>query len=149
MYRGEAPQLSSVQSSSMKSRKPSSSLVTTGRQSKENTETSFDGEGVKVEVESVAQVEDTTDATRKVFDAVQREPESAIQLLKIAVEESRFVEDPFFLNKLKDQRDLERGFALPQNLNLVLGNGLYNIRSVQGQVSFAHGFFAKRASWTE
>lgn len=94
MYRAQARRPGSVQSSSLRKKKLSSSLLVIGLQSKKVMRTSFD-EGVEVEAESFEKKKDVTDVTTTASGALQPKADSTFEVLQVALRDRRFVKDTF------------------------------------------------------
>lgn len=120
-YRAQALRLGSVDTTSVTKRKTSSSVKKTERQRKKVIRTGRGEKSVKVEVESLAKLEDVTNATPETSGTPQPEAKSACQLLKAAMGKYCLVSDIFF-NELGDLHELESGLFLHQNVSLVLAN---------------------------
>lgn len=111
-------------------------MMTTGRQSKKVTKTSFDEGGAKVGEESVPKVEDVIDAILTPSRALRTKAGSAFQVLKIAFRAYGSVNYTSFSETVT-------GSALHRNLNLVLASPPFSTRSAPGQVSFSHDVLRK------
>lgn len=142
VYRAEVSQLGLVLSSSVKKRKPSSSMITIGSQSKNVTRTSPDEELIKIEVESLKTGVDVKRATLAISGARQAEVESAFQVLEPAMREYSFVKDTSF-KEPKDLQEPATGAALHGNANLMLADPSYHTSSAPGQASSAQVVFYK------
>lgn len=106
------------------------------------TSISPDEECVKAAVQSLAKLEQLTDAPPAVFGAPQPKVEPALQGLEIASTE-HCVFDDTSLYELEDPREPEMGCALHPNVSAVLPESQCSTRSVHSQASSEHGVFCR------
>lgn len=92
-YRAEALRPESELSCFVRKRTPSSSVMTTGRQSRVMLRTSPDEEDVYVRVGGLARVENVINVAPEAFGALHLKVESDCQVLKVAMSEARFTKD--------------------------------------------------------
>lgn len=120
MSRAETPRLSPAHISILKKRNQSFSLMKAGSHSNKLGRTSFN-ERVKVAAESAAAVGSVSDATPAVSDALSPEAELVFKAANVDVKKRSFVKDTSFTEPA-NLHDQETGFALHQNLSMVLAN---------------------------
>lgn len=118
LYSADAQRLGSARISSVRKRKPSSSTMVIGRQSKKTTRKSYD-EGAKIAAESAEKLVDFIHVTMAASSGLKLEAESAFQMSKVAMKEYCFVKDTCS-NELGDLHKLKTGFALHRIVSLVL-----------------------------
>lgn len=119
----------------MKQIKPLSSVMTAGRQRKKVTTKNFD-EKAKFGAESVPKIRNVNDVIPAVLGALQPEPESAFQLLEVALRKNCFVKNTSLHKPDTDS-------ALQQNVGLVRGGPLYSTRSAWYQTSSDYNAICK------
>lgn len=141
MYTAEAPRFDSEHTSFVTKRKPPLSIPETEPHSKTLKTTSFD-EGVRAASEIVAKRDDVIGVPPAASNAPQPEAKSAFKVLKIAIREYCFLRYTSF-NEAEKLRELEMGSALHCNVNLVLAEPLYSIRSARGQAGSSYDVFCK------
>lgn len=83
LYMAVALYLGSAEKSLVKKRKPSLSMMRTGRRYKRAVESSLSDKCVKIEVESLVKLKDITDVSSAVSCPLHPETKSAFQVLKI------------------------------------------------------------------
>lgn len=131
----------------IKKRKPSYSMVTTGRQTRTTMRSSTDERGTKIEVWSLEKVEDATDVASAVSLSLQPKAEPALRNSKKSTKGYSRVRD-ILTSELKERQDQQTGSAMHRKASIVLRNPLYCAHRARDQMSLTYDVFAEKTSRT-
>lgn len=112
-------------------------MMTTARQRKKVTRTSFEKKEVKAGLENSAKLEDVTNLTSAARDALHPEAESAFEVLKVAVKECPSFKNTSF-TKVENRMSWTRALLCTRTSVSYWPASAYDNRSTRGQAHSAH-----------